>query len=163
MPTIEYPYRAAGWETEIYPMPSFPMLVVSDLETSSAWYQRSLGFADVFTMRGPENRPLLAHLRWCTCADLLLTPARTPLEGNPGVGMTLNFATVNVDELAARARDAGATIVAGPINRPWNTRDVTIADPDGYLLNFTAPLSQDEGVRRESFDRLVERARQGGE
>ena len=160
MPTVEYPYRAEGWEKQIYPMPSFPMLLVADLAVSSAWYQRALGFADVFTMRGPEGQPLLAHLRWCTFADLLLTPARSPVEGKRGGGITLNFAAPNVDAVAERARDAGAVIVSGPVDRPWNVREVTIADPDGYLLNFTAPLG-DEATRRKSFDEIVEQVRRG--
>jgi hypothetical protein len=37
--------------------------------------------------------------------------------------------TLGVDELAERARAAGANVLDGPIDRPWNARDVTIADP----------------------------------
>jgi len=77
----EYPYRQDGWEKQIYPMPSFPLLAVSDMERSSRWYQDVLGFADVFTMRGRDGAPLLAHLRWCTYADILLTPTRAPSIG----------------------------------------------------------------------------------
>jgi hypothetical protein len=51
VPTTEYPYRDSGWEKQIYPMPSFPVLIVSDLEASLAWYLNVLGFAEVFTMR----------------------------------------------------------------------------------------------------------------
>ena len=156
MPTAEYPYRGEGWDTQIYPMPSFPMLVVSDPEASSAWYRNVLGFADVFTMRLADGKPVVVHLRWCMFADLLLTPARAQLAAEPGAGITLNFATPSADEIADRARSAGATILSGPIDRPWNARDVTIADPDGYRLNFTAPVG-DEGSRRESFADLVSR------
>ena len=31
----------------------------------------------MFTMRNREGVALLAHLRWCTYADILLTPTRT--------------------------------------------------------------------------------------
>ena len=156
MPATEYPYREAGWETQIYPMPSFPMLLVSDVEKSSAWYQTVLGFADVFTMRMADGKPIIVHLRWCMFSDLLLTPARTPLAAAPGAGITLNFATPSADAIAERARSAGATILGEPTDRPWNARDVTIADPDGYRLNFTAPLG-DEATRRASFDEIVKR------
>ncbi len=37
---------------EIYPMPSFPVLIVSDLEASSKFYQEALGFKHIFTMPG---------------------------------------------------------------------------------------------------------------
>lgn len=156
MPTVEYPYRSEGWDTQIYPMPSFPVLLVSDLEASAAWYQNALGFADVFTMRMGNGKPLLVHLRWCMFSDMLLTPARSPLAAEPGAGITLNFATVSADAVAERARAAGARIVTEPTDRPWNARDVLIADPDGYRLNFTAPLA-DETTRRATFDEIVKR------
>ena len=65
--------------------------------------------------------------------------------------------TLGVDELASRARAAGANVLEGPIDRPWNARDVTIADPDGYRLNFTGPSSN---AARMSFDEVMQRARE---
>lgn len=65
--------------------------------------------------------------------------------------------TLAVDELAERARAAGANVLEGPIDRPWNARDVTIADPDGYRLNFTGPSSS---ATRMSFDDVINRARE---
>jgi len=152
-----HPYRTDGWEREIYGMPAFPVILTNDLPRSSQWYQDVLGFADVFTMRGPDDRPLLAHLRWCKWADVLITQARMPLEPPRGQGITLNFMTLGVDELAERARAAGANVLDGPVDRPWNARDVTIADPDGYRLNFTGPSSN---AARLSFDEVMKRARE---
>jgi len=43
----------------------------------------------------------------------------------------------SVDELAARARQHGATLVSEPKNQPWNARDFRIADPDGFILCFS--------------------------
>ena len=145
-PKYEHPYRSGDWQHEIYPMPAFPMLVVADLARSSAWYQDVLGFADVFTTRGRDGMPMLAHLRWCRFGDMLLTPARQPLDTPRGRGITLNFSADDVDAIAERARAHGAEIAEGPVDRPWNTRDVTLVDPDGYRLNFTAP--QAEVLRR---------------
>ena len=152
-----HPYRTDGWEREIYGMPAFPVILANDLARSSQWYQDVLGFADVFTMRGPDDRPLLAHLRWSKWADVLITQARTPVEPPRGQGITLNFMTLGVDELAERARAAGANVLEGPVDRPWNARDVTIADPDGYRLNFTGPSSN---AARQSFDEVMKRARE---
>src|SRR5689334_4160929 len=150
----QYPYRADGWEREIYPMPSFPMLAVTDVERSSRWYQDTLGFADVFTMRCLDGTPLLAHLRWCTFADLLLTASRSPMDGPRGRGITLNFAGASADDVAERARSAGAEVAEGPIDRPWNARDVTILDPDGYRLTFTAPQPHVLQDRAPAFDEV---------
>jgi uncharacterized glyoxalase superfamily protein PhnB len=131
---------------EYYPMPSFPMLMVADLAGSSRWYQEALGFADVFSMRAPDGTPVLAHLRWRKYADLLLR-AGQPTSEKKGVGLTLNFACneslAALDALAERARTAGARVIQEPGDRPWNVRDFTIADPDGFALTFSfGPLTQ---------------------
>jgi catechol 2,3-dioxygenase-like lactoylglutathione lyase family enzyme len=45
---------------EIYPMPSFPTLIVHDVEASSNFYQNVLGFKHIFTMVGPDDSPALS-------------------------------------------------------------------------------------------------------
>ena len=45
-------------EEEIYPMPSFPMLIVKDLQVSSDFYQNALGFKHIFSMPGPGGQPV---------------------------------------------------------------------------------------------------------
>ncbi|MGD0191958.1 MAG: VOC family protein [Rhizomicrobium sp.] len=135
-------------QPEFYPMPSFPILAVNDVLASSRWYQEALGFAHVFAMPGPGGAPGLAHLRWAKYADLLLRLS-PPLEGKRGLGITLNFAILDrtvaaVDALAERASKHGGVVTQAPGDRPWNARDFTVADPDGYALTFTfGPLNRD--------------------
>ena len=145
---------------EIYPMPSFPLLTVSDLPASARFYQEALGFKHIFTMPGPGGAPGLAHLRWVKYADLLLTRARAgqPLPQAAGAGVTLSFNLFDqfggsLDALAAHARQHGAN-VTGPIDQPWNVHEVTVLDPDGYRLVFTAPINI--GAR---FDDVIEKAK----
>ena len=140
-PAYEHPWRSAGWEREIYPMPSFPMLSVAALDRSIAWYL-DLGFADVFTGRAHDGTPFISHVRWCAFADLLLVPARERVAEPRGAGIRLCLASTSADEVAARAAELGATIVEPPTDRPWNAREVTLADPDGYRLTFTAPTAE---------------------
>lgn len=52
--------------------------------------------------------------------------------------------------------DGSANIVSGPLGRPWNVRELTILDPDGYQLAFTAPLNTNLG-----FEEIVKRASGG--
>lgn len=132
---------------EIYPMPSFPMLIVSDLEASSTFYQTTLGFKHIFTMPGPGGQPALIHLRWVKYADVLLTRSWNShgLAEPKGVGISLNFSLFDrfdgdIDAFAEHARKHGAKI-AGPINQPWNVREVTVLDSDGYKLVFTVPIN----------------------
>lgn len=145
--------------TEIYPMPMFPTLLVQDAAASATWYREVLGFRHVFTMPDPTSRPLLVHLRWAKYADLLLRQQPDPVEGERGQGVSLTFAmrTDEVTSLAERARSHGARILAGPTIQPWNVRDVSIADPDGYHLTFAygpvdADLTIDEVTVRAGQD-----------
>jgi uncharacterized glyoxalase superfamily protein PhnB len=141
-------------QPEFYPMPSFPTLAVRDVEISSRWYQEALGFAHVFTMPGPDGRAGLVHLRWAKYADLLIRPGAAVAD-KKGVGITLSYAVADgLDALAARARAAGAVFLQEPGDRPWNARDFSVADPDGFTLTFTmGPLKRDV-----SFDAVIAKA-----
>jgi uncharacterized glyoxalase superfamily protein PhnB len=93
-------------------------------------------------MPGPAGTPMLVHLRFTKYADVLLRPAPMPSPRTKGLGFNLTFMVFDgdldaIDALADRARKAGANIVAEPGNRPWNARDFTVADPDGFHLTFT--------------------------
>lgn len=144
---------------EIYPMPSFPTLIASDVDASSRFYQNVLGFKHIFTMPGPDGQPSLIHLRWTKYADLLITRSRNGKElSEPrGVGISLNFNMFehfngDMDAFAKHARENGAN-VSGPVDQPWNVREVTILDPDGYKLIFMVPINVNL-----SFDEVVGRA-----
>jgi len=144
---------------EIYPMPSFPTLIVRDVETSSKFYQNTLGFKHIFTMPGPDGQPSLAHLRWTKYADLLLTISRDgrELPEPRGVGISLSFHMFehfhgDMEAFAKHARENGAN-VTGPVDQPWNIREVTVIDPDGYNLIFVVPINLNL-----SFDEVMGRA-----
>jgi len=145
---------------EIYPMPSFPTLIVKDLEASSDFYQNALGFKHIFTMPGPGGQPALVHLRWVKYADVLITKSRDgkELTEPKGVGVSLNFNMLehfngDIDAFAKHVRENGANVIC-PIDRPWNVREVTVIDPDGYQLIFTMPI--DTNLK---FDEVIERVK----
>jgi len=149
---------------EIYPMPSFPLLIVKDLDASSKFYQETLGFKHIFTMPGPGGKPALVHLRWLKYADLLISLPRDGKEiSEPrGAGVSLSFQMLerfggSVDALFEQAKTGGANIVSGPLDQPWNVREVTILDPDGYRLVFTAPININL-----SFDKMLDKVTSDG-
>ena len=132
--------------SEYYPMPGFPTLAASDLARSRLFYVEGLGFKHIFSIPGPDGQPVLEHIRFCRYADLLLEPLPRGAEEHPGLrgkGVRLTFslplAGRQAEEMARRARELGA-LVEGPVERPWNTRDVVVQDPDGYVLVFTEPV-----------------------
>ena len=135
-------------EIEFYPMPSFPMLAVRDLAASAGRYQQVLGFQLVFEMPGPSGAPVLIHLRWAKYADLLLVSDISQSSAPKGVGVTLTFAMSqdSVDNYAADIVSKGASIISGPVDQPWNAREVTLLEPDGYRLTFTQPIDKQMSV-----------------
>jgi lactoylglutathione lyase len=129
-----------------YPMPAFATLLVSNLEASRKFYVQGLGFQHVFSIPGPGGQTVVEHLRFSRYADLLLLqepPGDLPGDAPRGLGIGLTFAATppdrQADELAEYAIALG-TPVEGPVARTWNTRDILVADPDGYILVFSEPL-----------------------
>jgi lactoylglutathione lyase len=144
---------------EIYPMPAFPTLSVDDLAASKEFYVEGLGFEVIFSFAPPGGPHLLEHLRWARYADVLLEPARQ--DGEPrGRGMRLNFSAALAGrpcvEIAEQARAHGAH-VEGPLDRPYNVREVIVTDPDGFVLVFSEPL--DVG---RTFDEVMGGIEQAG-
>ncbi len=143
--------------TEFYPMPMFPTLSVGDIAMSTSWYRDKIGFSQVFTIPGPDGEAALAHLRWRKYADLLLVPDNnSPYPAREkGVGVALSFlADIEpIDGMAARLEANGVELEEGPVDRPWNTRDIVVLDPDGYRLVFFQPSDTSR-----SFEDVIERS-----
>jgi len=121
--------------------------------------QAALGFKHIFTMPGPDGQPSLVHLRWVKYADLLITRSRDgrELTEPKGAGISLNFNMLehfngDMDAFSRHARENGANVTS-PIDQPWNVREVTVLDPDGYKLIFTMPINLNL-----SFEEVIERA-----
>lgn len=139
-------------------MPSFATLRVIDPEKSRKWYEEALGFRHIFSIPGPGGKPVLVHVRWAKYADILLQPEGETDKGTAkGKGMSLSFSATegSVDDLAERARRYGASLVSEPKNQPWNARDFSVADPDGFVLTFTKgpiddKLGMDDIVKRSA-------------
>ena len=121
---------------DFYPMPMFANLEVSNLDISAEWYQQALGFHMVYRVPG------LVHLRRDRYQDVLLIPSASGGLDSPGKGIVIQFQAgeVRVVEIADRAKQAGSSDVVGPMEQPWNVREVTIRDPDGYRLRFSEPI-----------------------
>jgi catechol 2,3-dioxygenase-like lactoylglutathione lyase family enzyme len=125
--------RAAAEGGDDYLMRAYPRLLVADAAASERFYT-ALGFR-VVRREGP-----FVHLRWARHADVFLVsmPAGVQLPGKRGTGVLLCFEAGEevLEELSAQAMAAGASAVDGPTHQPWHTRELVVADPDGYRLAF---------------------------
>lgn len=116
-------------------MPFFATLTASEPEALGGWYERALGFG--LMLAGP-----LVHLRRRKYQDLLVVRGvRGETQVREG-GPALRFdADGDLDELAARARrepKEGRSSIVGPVDTPWNTRELEVTDPEGHRFIFTA-------------------------
>jgi len=148
---------------EIYPMPAFATLAVSDVAAVASWYERALGFTTVFRTPAVDGQLSLVHLRRRKYQDLLLTPETpTPPPDGP-TSITLSFsAEGEVDALAERARSTeplGRSGIVGPVNTPWNTRDLRVTDPAGHRLVFTGRDPNASPEQRARMAAMLERSR----
>jgi uncharacterized glyoxalase superfamily protein PhnB len=106
---------------------------------------------------------MLVHLRRRKYQDLLITPSRDD-ETKPPSTLTISFnVDGEIDDLAARAHAAaplGASAVRGPIDTPWNTRDLRVTDPAGHELIFTARNPNPDPVNVERMNALFKNPQQ---
>jgi uncharacterized glyoxalase superfamily protein PhnB len=149
---------------EIYPMPMFATLAVSDVATVVQWYQDALGFGVMFTTPGPGGAPSLVHLRRRKYQDVLVVPAAAPASAAGALpSLTLTFqADEDVAVLAERARatpTVGASAIVGPIDTPWNTTDLRVTDPAGHRLVFTSRRANPDPEQTARWAALMGAAR----
>ncbi|WP_198665624.1 VOC family protein [Haloprofundus halophilus] len=144
-------------DREIYPMPLFCQLAVTDLDASTRWYE-ALGFDVVYSM------PVMAHVRYRKYADVMLVADEAKLGDRPpgvarrgtGVSIHVGVETESVDDVANRATEYGADVVEGPYETPWNTRELVVSDLDGYELVFSEPVDTER-----SFEEVIGASERG--
>lgn len=117
-------------------------LFVEDLEASASFYRDVVGLPSVYE---DENSTVfgfgdtLVNLLRVEAAGDLVEPARVaPPEA--GVRMQLTAWVEDVDAVCALLRSRGATMLNGPIDRPWGKRTAAFADPAGTVWEIAQDI-----------------------
>lgn len=119
----------------------FPMLSVSDLSRSLAFYRDLLGA--VISYRFPEQgEPAFVTLKIGEGSEIglgAITGAGDALHGEPlrpatGHRIELCVYVDDVDSAVRAARDAGFGVVLEPRDQPWGERVAYLRDPDGNMV-----------------------------
>lgn len=115
------------------------ILYAEDLDREVAFYRDVLGLPFRSRDRG--------------YAEFGLRNLRLGLFDRPGLGELLGpegaarqpdgevlFLVPDVDAWAERLRAAGARILSGPVDRPWEHRTLHVLDPDGHVLELAQEI-----------------------
>jgi catechol 2,3-dioxygenase-like lactoylglutathione lyase family enzyme len=129
---------SAGWPTGIDAITLF----VEDLAETKRWYSAVLAKPPVF--EDPNSvvfnlgNTVVNLLHVSAVADLIEPAAAAPRTAGSGVVFTL--AVDDVDAMAAELARRGATILNGPMDRPWGIRTASFADPDGHVWEIARKI-----------------------
>jgi uncharacterized glyoxalase superfamily protein PhnB len=136
---------------EFYPMPLFVKLSVSNMENSLCWYKKVLNFESVFELPDKDGKIMMAHIRGKKYQDIMLVAESKQKEVNSnGKGIVLNFSVEDVDLYSKKASEARAVVLEGPIDRPWNARELVLKDLDGYLITLSMGID-----RKKNFNDVI--------
>ena len=130
---------------EFYQMPLFNKILVSDIEKAEKWYRHNLGFQSVFKFRNENNEVIMNHLRLEKYQDIMLIQSDDFISGN---GCFIN---ILFDDIETIAKSISEKYVLQPLEQmPWNAKEMTIIDPDGYQLTLT-----ESNISDEDFEKLM--------
>jgi uncharacterized glyoxalase superfamily protein PhnB len=117
-------------------------LTVKDLQASLAWYRDVVGFA-VDQQYEREGMLMAVAVRAGDVRILLnRDDGARGLDRVKGEGFSLMITTAqNVDEIAARIRAGGGTLLSEPADMPWGARAFRTQDPDGFRFAISSERS----------------------
>ena len=121
------PYRG------IYAMPMFVTIPTTDLEASTDFWVRGLGFINLFSIPGQ-----VVHLRRWAFQDVLLVPAGETMPTESAMQVSFSCVPGQLDAVAAACRELAPECVTGPYDTPWTTRDISVSTPEGVRVTITA-------------------------
>ncbi len=122
-----------------------PCLASKDPAAAIKFYTKAFGLTCREQKPGKDGKIMHAELTYHDQVIMLgLDSKECPSyeEGKRGLGTTLYLYHENVDQLAKKAKAAGATIKQDVTNQFWGDRTVHIVDPDGYSWMFATNVGE---------------------
>lgn len=110
----------------------FPQLRMTDWKRSRDFYERGLGFTVDWTHQFEPGFPVFAQLTRDGLSLFL-----TEHSGDCKVGGAAYFVVDDVDQLYREINAQGIRPHEAPTDTEWNTREMTVVDPDGNRLRFS--------------------------
>ena len=135
--TAKKPTKAAKADNKLRLTSASPSFTVNDIEKSMAWYRDVLGFT--VGERWEDGGKLLGAEMAAGDASFMIGQDdwKKGRDRIKGVGVRMYCTTdQDIDTLAARIKANGGTL-EGPKDTQWNTRELSVDDPDGYKITIS--------------------------
>ncbi len=137
-----------------------PYLIVRNAPEALDFYTRAFGAVEAFRLTDPQGRVGHAHMTIGDSEFMLADEhpewgALSPVSLG-GTPVSLHLAVADADAAAARAVEAGATLLRPVEDQFYGSRSGMVADPYGHKWNIsqqTEELSPEELQRR--YDKLL--------
>ncbi len=113
-----------------------PILCVSDVPASAAFFQEKLGFQVDFLYGEPPYYGSVSRGDACLHLRFVRRPNFADLAARE---VALILATIEVSDVRALFEEfehRGAQIVQPPTRQAWGGTDVLVRDPDGNVISF---------------------------
>lgn len=133
---------------EFYQMPLFVKLKVKDIEKSKAWYVNVLNFNSVFDFPDANGTTSMTHLRGAKYQDLMLLKDEEAKNSN---SVIINLFSSDIHSIYQAALENKTNIIQEPTVQPWNAKELTIEDPDGYIFTITESVDSNK-----DFDTVID-------
>ncbi len=116
----------------------YPNLLYSDAPAAMEWLEGTLGFERLQDHRDDDGAVMHAELGLAGAIVMLGSAGkgREPFKSLPAGGSLVYIAVDDVDDLYARASEAGAEIALELTETDYGSRDFTARDPEGNLWAF---------------------------
>jgi PhnB protein len=141
----------------------FIYLCVRGGDEALGFYARVFGAEETFRLQEPSGRVAHAEMRLGP-ATLMLADEHPELGilsplAYGGTGITIHLHVDDVDTLARRAAEAGATILIGPADQAHGERQCRLRDPFGHEWLLGHPIGEPmppEEIRRRFEEKVSE-------
>jgi PhnB protein len=115
-----------------------PYILYQDVASALKWLAKAFGFKERFRLPGPDGKILHAEMQLADGVIMMGCPS--PQYKNPKdlgqVTVSLHVYVDDVDRHYARAKKAGAKILAEPEDQFYGDRRYGAEDPEGHAWYF---------------------------
>lgn len=119
---------------------SMPVIEVTDVEKSAAFYSDMLGFSPGSFFGEPPAFCIVGRGRVTIALDRSREAGRKPQNQYWAAYVYVE----DVDALAGELRSRGVEIVRGPEDTSYGCREIDVTDPDGHIIGFGQDLQPSE-------------------